>query len=111
MPANASIAAAPVSPDVATIIFILVFNFVVLLNNVLGAYFYNVAYRLPNDGFANFVIKLSINQVVLNLIALPFIFVSIAKGMLAIFILTVCFISINNLFEIFNFIIIPMFFK
>lgn len=82
------------------IIFILVFNFVVLLNNVLGAYFYNVAYRLPNDGFANFVIKLSINQVVLNLIALPFIFVSIAKGMLAIFILTVCFISINNLFEI-----------
>ena len=46
------------------------------------------------------MIKLSISQVVLNLIALPFVFMAIAKGILAIFMLTVCFISINNLFEI-----------
>ncbi|MBI95676.1 hypothetical protein CL656_00805 [bacterium] len=82
------------------IIFILVFNFVVLINNILGGYFYNVAYRLPSNGISNLIIKLSISQVVLNLIALPFVFMAIAKGMLAIFMLTVCFISINNLFEI-----------
>ena len=82
------------------IIFILVFNLVLLLNNILGHYFYNVAYRISNIGFGSNVIKISIGQVVLNLIALPFVFISIAKGMLAVFMMTVCFISINNLFEL-----------
>jgi len=37
----------------------------------------------------------------LNLVALPFLFIAIANGFLTVFILTICFIAINNLFEIF----------
>lgn len=83
-----------------SIIFILVFNLIILINNILGGYFYNVAYRVTNQGFTSNIIKIAISQVILNLLALPFIFMAIAKGMLAIFMLTVCFIAINNLFEI-----------
>ena len=84
-----------------TILFIVIMNIMLYLNNILGGYFYNVAYGLPHSGFSTKIIQLAIYQVVLNLVALPFLFIAIANGFLTVFILTICFIAINNLFEIF----------
>jgi len=85
------------------IAYVLIMNIVVFMNNNLCAYFYNVAYTLQHKGFVEKSIKTAIYQVIMNLVSLPFVFLSIGSGFLAIFILTICFLSINNLFEIFIF--------